>query len=159
MENDEKWMSVALQQADLAFSLGEVPVGCVIVKENQLLGKGYNQVEMLKDATAHAEILAIGAASSKLENWRLDGATLYVTLEPCPMCAGAILNSRIARVVFGSPDSRCGACGTKSDVLSNNALGRQVEVFGGVLKEECLGLIQLFFRSMRTKKDDSGKKL
>ena len=101
MNEDEKWMEMALQSAMDAYELGEVPIGCVIVKDGHVLGKGYNQVESLKDATAHAEILAIGAAASKLENWRLDGCTLYVTLEPCPMCAGAILNSRISRVVYG----------------------------------------------------------
>ena len=108
MNEDEKWMEMALQSAMDAYELGEVPIGCVIVKDGHVLGKGYNQVESLKDATAHAEILAIGAAASKLENWRLDGCTLYVTLEPCPMCAGAILNSRISRVVYGSKDSRFG---------------------------------------------------
>ena len=130
----------------------------MIVKDGHVLGKGYNQVESLKDATAHAEILAIGAAASKLENWRLDGCTLYVTLEPCPMCAGAILNSRISRVVYGSKDSRFGACGTRSDVLTGNALSRPILVEGGILAEESLGLIQHFFQEMRAKKGDSGKK-
>lgn len=158
MNEDEKWMEMALQSAMDAYELGEVPIGCVIVKDGHVLGKGYNQVESLKDATAHAEILAIGAAASKLENWRLDGCALYVTLEPCPMCAGAILNSRISRVVYGSKDSRFGACGTRSDVLTGNALSRPVLVEGGILAEESLGLIQHFFQEMRAKKGDSGKK-
>lgn len=155
---DEKFMRLALRQAEMAFDAKEVPIGCVIVKEGKVIGKGYNQVESLKDATAHAEILAIGAASSAVENWRLSDCTLYVTLEPCPMCAGAILNSRISRVVYGSPDSRFGGCGTTVDVISNNALKRDVVITSGVLAEECLGLLQLFFQEMRARKGDSGAK-
>jgi len=155
---DEKFMRLALRQAEMAFDAKEVPIGCVIVKEGKVIGKGYNQVESLKDATAHAEILAIGAASSALENWRLSDCTLYVTLEPCPMCAGAILNSRISRVVYGSPDARFGGCGTTVDVISNNALQREVLLTSGVLSDECLGLLQLFFQEMRARKGDSGAK-
>lgn len=155
---DEKFMRLALRQAEMAFDAKEVPIGCVIVKEGKVIGKGYNQVESLKDATAHAEILAIGAASSAVENWRLSDCTLYVTLEPCPMCAGAILNSRISRVVYGSPDSRFGGCGTTVDVISNNALKRDVVITSGVLAEECLGLLQLFFQEMRARKGDTGTK-
>lgn len=155
---DEKFMRLALRQAEMAFDVKEVPIGCVIVKEGKVIGKGYNQVETLKDATAHAEILAIGAASSAVENWRLSDCTLYVTLEPCPMCAGAILNSRISRVVYGSPDSRFGGCGTTVDVISNNALKRDVVITSGVLAEECLGLLQLFFQEMRARKGDTGAK-
>ncbi|HOG67969.1 MAG TPA: tRNA adenosine(34) deaminase TadA [Fibrobacteraceae bacterium] len=155
---DEKFMRLALRQAEMAFDAKEVPIGCVIVKEGKVIGKGYNQVETLKDATAHAEILAIGAASSAVENWRLSDCTLYVTLEPCPMCAGAILNSRISRVVYGSPDSRFGGCGTTVDVISNNALKRDVVITSGVLAEECLGLLQLFFQEMRARKGDTGTK-
>jgi tRNA(adenine34) deaminase len=155
---DEKFMRLALRQAEMAFDAKEVPIGCVIVKEGKVIGKGYNQVESLKDATAHAEILAIGAASSAVENWRLSDCTLYVTLEPCPMCAGAILNSRISRVVYGSPDYRFGGCGTTVDVISNNALKRDVVITSGVLAEECLGLLQLFFQEMRARKGDTGTK-
>lgn len=158
MEEDEKWMAQALRLAECAYESGEVPIGCVIVKDGRAIGKGYNQVETLKDSTAHAEILAIGAASGALENWRLDGATLYVTLEPCPMCAGAILNSRISRLVYGSPDARFGACGTCSDVLTGNSLSREVKVEGGVQAESSLMLIRSFFQEMRAKKGDSGKK-
>ncbi len=156
---DERWMKMAIREAERAYDLGEVPIGCVIVKDGRCIGKGYNQVETLKDATAHAEIVAIGAASASLENWRLSGATLYVTLEPCPMCAGAILNSRISRIVYGSPDKRFGGCGTTIDVISNNAIGQKVLLTGGVLAVECLGLIQAFFMEMRAKKGDSGAKL
>lgn len=157
-EEDERWMRMALRQAEIAYDAGEIPIGCVIVKEGKAIGKGYNQVESLHDATAHAEILAIGAAATALENWRLDGCTLYVTLEPCPMCAGAILNSRLSRVVYGSKDSRFGGCGTTIDVLSHNALRRVVAVTPGILAEEGLGILQAFFQEMREKKGDSGVK-
>ncbi len=155
---DEKWMRQALRQAEIAYDAGEVPIGCVIVQKDRVVGKGYNQVEQLRDATAHAEIIAIGAASATLENWRLDDCTLYVTLEPCPMCAGAILNSRVSRVVYGSADSRFGGCGTTIDVIAGNALQRSVEVVGGVLADECLGLIKGFFQEMRARKGHSGAK-
>ncbi len=140
---DEKFMRMALRQAQIAFDMKEIPIGCVIVKDGVVIGKGYNQVEQLKDATAHAEIIAIGTAASTLDNWRLDGCTLYVTLEPCPMCAGAILNSRVSRIVYGSPDY---------------ALKRAVEVTDGVLADECLGLLKGFFQQMRLEKGDTGAK-
>ena len=157
-QEDIRWMEAALREAERAYDLGEVPIGCVIVKDGRCIARGYNQVETLKDTTAHAEVLAIGAASSALENWRLSGATLYVTLEPCPMCAGAILNSRISRIVYGSPDTRFGGCGTTIDVITNNALGQKVQVTGGVKAEECLGILKAFFMEMRLKKGDSGAK-
>jgi|SRR5690554_446883 tRNA(adenine34) deaminase len=155
---DTSFMQQALRQAELAFDAGEVPIGCVIVKDAKVIAKGYNQIEMLKDATAHAEILAIGSASSAVENWRLNDCTMYVTLEPCPMCAGAILNSRISRLVYGSKDTRFGGCGGTIDVLSNNALNREIIVESGVLADECLGLIRLFFQKMRMKKDSLDEK-
>jgi tRNA(adenine34) deaminase len=151
-------MEAALREAERAYDMGEVPIGCVIVKDGRCIARGYNQVETLKDATAHAEIIAIGAASAALENWRLSGATLYVTLEPCPMCAGAILNSRISRIVYGSPDTRFGGCGTTIDVITNNAIGQKVQVTGGVKADECLGILKAFFMEMRLKKGDSGAK-
>ncbi len=155
---DTSFMQQALRQAELAFDAGEVPIGCVIVKDAKVIAKGYNQIEMLKDATAHAEILAIGSASSAVENWRLNDCTMYVTLEPCPMCAGAILNSRISRLVYGSKDTRFGGCGGTIDVLSNNVLNREIIVESGVLADECLGLIRLFFQKMRMKKDSLDEK-
>lgn len=156
---DEALMRQAFRQAELAYDAEEVPIGCVIADaQGRIIGRGYNQVERLKDPTAHAEILAITAACQTLDNWRLEGCTLYVTLEPCPMCAGAILNSRIARVVYGSPDQRFGACGTRSDVLGGNALNREVTVIGGLMGEEAIGLIRAFFQEMRSRKGDSGKK-
>ena len=156
--DDVRFMRMALRQAQIAFDMKEIPIGCVIVKDGVVIGKGYNQVEQLKDATAHAEIIAIGTAASTLDNWRLDGCTLYVTLEPCPMCAGAILNSRVSRIVYGSPDTRFGGCGTTVDVITGNALKRDVQVTGGILADECLGLLKGFFQQMRLEKGDSGNK-
>jgi len=156
---DDQLLQQALRQATLAYDAGEVPIGCVITDANgKVIGKGHNQVEMLKDPTAHAEILAITAACQSLDNWRLEGCTLYVTLEPCPMCAGAILNSRIAKVVYAAPDQRFGACGTRSEVLQGNALNREIVVQGGQMAEESLGLIRTFFQEMRARKGDSGAK-
>jgi len=157
-KSDEKWMEHALRQAEHAADAGEVPVGCVVVQNNRIIGRGYNQVETLKDATAHAEIIALGAASSSLDNWRLEDTTLYVTLEPCPMCAGAILNSRVSRVVYGTPDLRLGACGTTMQVLSPNPINRPVTITGGVLQEECLQLIQAFFATLRERNKSRKKK-
>jgi len=156
--DDLHFIQQAFRQAERAFEASEVPIGCVIVKDGRIVGRGYNQVESLKDPTAHAEILAITAACQTLDNWRLEECTLYVTLEPCPMCAGAILNSRVARVVYAAPDQRFGACGTCSDVLTGNALNRAVEVSGGLMADESLGLIRGFFQEMRARKGDSGKK-
>ena len=149
---DEDWMNKALDDAERAYDAGEVPIGCVIVKDNKIIGRGWNRMEGLQDPTAHSEMIAIGAACSHLENWRLEDCTLYVTLEPCPMCAGAILNSRIKRVVYGAPDHRLGACGTRLQVLENNPINRPIEISGGILKERCLGLIQGFFIELREKK-------
>ena len=155
----EEYMSLALALAREAFDSGEVPVGCVVADgAGNIVGRGRNRREEGNDATAHAEIEAIRGACAALGSWRLDGCALYVTLEPCPMCAGAILNSRISRVVYGSPDSRFGGCGTTIDVITGNALGRAVQVTGGVLADECLGFLRQFFQEMREKKGDSGAK-
>lgn len=147
--DDEYFMRQALREAHGAYKEGEVPIGCVIVKDGKVIGRGRNHMETLRDPTAHAEILAIGAASGSLENWRLDGCTLYATLEPCPMCAGAILNARIAKVVYGSKDKRLGALGSAYDILNGNPLNRAIEVSGGVLGEECLDLLRSFFQDLR----------
>lgn len=157
-EEDQRFMRMAIREAEKAFEEKEIPIGCVIVKDGVVIGRGHNQIEMLKDATAHAEILAIGTAASTLNNWRLEGATLYVTLEPCPMCAGAILNSRVSRIVYGSKDTRFGGCGTTIDVITGNALKRTVPVTGGIFAEECVGLLKRFFQQMRLEKGDSGAK-
>lgn len=142
-------MHQALREAASAFDEGEVPIGCVIVQDGKVIGRGHNRVETLKDPTAHAEILAIGAACHHLENWRLEGCTLYVTLEPCPMCAGAILNSRIGKVVYGAADKRLGALESHYRILDENPINREVSVTDSILAEDCLGIIQEFFRSLR----------
>ena len=147
--NDEFYIRQALREAQTAYDEGEVPIGCVIVKEGKIIGRGHNRMEGLKDCTAHAEILALGAASGAVQNWRLDGCTLYATLEPCPMCAGAILNGRVSRVVYGSKDKRLGALGSTYSILEGNPLNRTVEVLGGVLGEECLDLLRAFFQDLR----------
>ncbi len=149
---DQRFLNLALGEAQRGAEEGEVPIGCVLVKDGRILGRGYNRMEALRDPTAHAEVLAIGAACQALENWRLDGCTLYVTLEPCPMCAGAILNSRIGRVVFGARDKRLGALGSTYNILEKNPINREVQVDGPVMEEECLGMLQDFFREIRARK-------
>lgn len=149
---DERFLRLAMREALLSADEGEVPIGCVIVKDGRILGRGHNRMEGLRDPTAHAEILAIGAACQALDNWRLEGCTLYVTLEPCPMCAGAILNSRVARVVYGARDKRLGALGSTFDILGENPINRVVTVDGPALEEECLEMLKGFFRDLRARK-------
>jgi tRNA(adenine34) deaminase len=149
---DARFLRAALVEASKSADKGEVPIGCVLVKDGRVLGRGHNLMETLRDPTAHAEILAIGAACQALENWRLDGCTLYVTLEPCPMCAGAILNSRIGRVVFGARDKRLGALGSTYSVLEDNPINRVIEVAGPAMEEECLEMLRAFFRDIRARK-------
>jgi len=152
----EHWLREALREAERAAAAGEVPVGAVVVRDGQVLGRGHNQVERLQDPTAHAEILAIGAASGAAGSWRLDGATLYVTLEPCTMCCGALLLSRLATVVFGAPDPRAGAVVSTARSLQGNPYRHPVEVVGGILADECGALLQAFFRRRRAAGDDPG---
>lgn len=149
---DERFLRMALREAALSGEKGEVPIGCVIVKDGRVLGRGHNQMETLRDPTAHAEILAIGAACQALDNWRLEGCTLYVTLEPCPMCAGAILNSRVSRVVYGARDKRLGALGSTFSILDENPINRVVAVEGPAMEEECLEMLKSFFRDVRARK-------
>jgi tRNA(adenine34) deaminase len=145
-------MRAALREAQAAFEEDEVPVGAVIVHDGKVIGRGHNQREMLTDPTAHAEMIAITQAAAALESWRLDGATLYVTLEPCVMCAGALVNARIQTVVFGAFDPKAGACGSLYDVGIDPRLNHRYEVQGGVLAEECGALLQEFFARKRPKK-------
>jgi tRNA(adenine34) deaminase len=149
---DERFLRMALREATLSGEKGEVPIGCVIVKDGRVLGRGHNQMETLRDPTAHAEILAIGAACQALDNWRLEGCTLYVTLEPCPMCAGAILNGRVSRVVYGARDKRLGALGSTFNILDENPINRVVAVEGPIMEEECLEMLKAFFRDVRARK-------
>jgi tRNA(adenine34) deaminase len=148
--DDGDWMRVALGLADEAAALNEVPVGCVIVDPNgDELGRGQNARESLADPTAHAEILAVRAAARRAGGWRLGGATAYVTLEPCPMCAGALVLARVARVVFGCADPKAGALKTLFALGSDVRLNHRFEVVGGVLAEDCAGRLQQFFAALR----------
>ena len=142
-------MRAALAEALKALDEGEVPIGCVIVHEGMVVGRGHNQVERLKDATAHAEILAIGAASDARQDWRLEDCTLYVTLEPCAMCAGAIVLARVGRVVYGAHDPKAGACGSVLNVLDEPRLNHSPALTSGVLANEAGGLLTEFFELKR----------
>lgn len=142
-------MAQALQQAHKAFENNEVPIGAIIVKDHQVVGRGYNQKEKLNDPTAHAEILAITAAANTLEDWRLTDCALYVTKEPCPMCAGAIVMSRLKMVVFGCYDEDKGCCGSLYQLCGDPRLGQKIAVKGGILEDQSLELIQNFFRTKR----------
>ena len=146
---DERFMEAALAEAEAAASEGEVPIGAVVVWGNRIIGRGHNRVETTQDPTAHAEILAIGAAAQTVKTWRLDEAVLYVTLEPCHMCAGAIVLARLTRLVFGALDPKAGACGSLSMVPQDLRLNHRVEVVSGVLAEEAAELLQRFFRERR----------
>lgn len=145
----QKFMIQALKQAERAYHQGEVPVGAVIVCDGRVVGKGYNQVEMLKDPTAHAEIIAISAACSTLNRKYLHDCTLYVTLEPCPMCAGALVWSKIKQLVFGAMDEKAGGCGSVFNIAANNKLNHQTGVIQGVMEEEAQILLQRFFAERR----------
>ena len=142
-------MRAALREAHASAGRDEVPVGCVIVHDGLVIGRGHNQVETLEDATAHAEIVAIGAASSALGSWRLSDCTLYVTLEPCAMCAGAIVLARLGRLVYGASDPKAGACGSVLDVIHERRLNHRVDVTTGVLADECGELLRRFFARKR----------
>jgi tRNA(adenine34) deaminase len=146
---DLTYMQHALGLAARAEEKGEVPVGALVVLNGEIIGEGWNRPIMSHDPTAHAEIVALRAAATKLGNYRLTGATLYVTLEPCPMCAGAMVHARVARVVYGAPDPLAGSAGTVFNLLNAAALNHQAEVQGGVLAEECRGRLKTFFQSRR----------
>lgn len=145
----ERWMREALQEAVEAERKGEVPVGAVVVRDDQIIGRGHNQVESLQDPTAHAEVLAIGAASTAGESWRLDDATLYVTLEPCTMCCGAMLLSRVGRLVFGAVDPRAGTVVSTARLLEGNPYRQHVEIVAGIAAARCGELLSDFFRRKR----------
>jgi tRNA(adenine34) deaminase len=149
MTDDEKWMEYALREAEQAMKRKEVPVGCVIIGNGRIIGKGYNQIETLRDPTAHAEMIAITAAAAFVGNRRLEDTVLYVTLEPCPMCAGAIVQARIPRLVFGAFDPKAGACGTLFNIVQDQRLNHRADVVGGIFAERCGGMLTEFFKLMR----------
>jgi tRNA(adenine34) deaminase len=146
---DERWMRRALELAAEAEGRGEVPIGAVLVQDGERIGEGWNRPISTCDPTAHAEIVALREGAARLRNYRLPGSTLYVTLEPCPMCAGAIVHARVMRVVYGAPDPRAGAAGTVYNLLQTRELNHRTEVQGGFLEEECRALLRAFFRTRR----------
>lgn len=149
MSQHEIYMQQALKEAEKAFDAGELPVGAVIVFENRVIAKGYNQVETLKDPTAHAEIITITSAASYLTSKVLPGCSMYVTLEPCSMCAGAIVLAKIENLYFGAFDNKSGACGSVLNITNNKSLNHQLSVSGGILDAECAGIIKSFFEVRR----------
>ncbi|MEK4533830.1 tRNA adenosine(34) deaminase TadA [Peribacillus sp. FSL K6-1552] len=152
MKDDAYYMKLALKEAEKAQMLNEVPIGALIVIDDQIVSRGHNLRETEQNATAHAELLAINEACGSLGSWRLEKATLYVTLEPCPMCAGAILQSRVKRVVFGAHDPKAGCAGTFMDLLQDERFNHQCEVTSGVLRDECGGILTAFFKELRNRK-------
>ena len=149
MSLHEQFMKLALREAERALEADEVPVGAVVVHEGKIIGKGYNQIERLQDPTAHAEMIAITAAATHLESRRLENCTLYVTLEPCPMCSGAIVLARIPTLVFGAYDPKAGASGTLYTITEDKRLNHTCHVVGGVLDKESDGLLKVFFANVR----------
>jgi tRNA(adenine34) deaminase len=150
-KNHKDWMNESIRLAQKAFSEGEVPVGAIVVKNDKIIGRGYNQRERLNDPTAHAEILAITAASSTLEDWRLSDCTIYVTKEPCPMCAGAIINARVSNLIFGAYDEEKGCCGSLYQLCGDRRLDSRTAVKGGVEEDKCTAILQEFFNIKREK--------
>lgn len=154
IDSDERWMREALREAELAFTEGETPVGAVVVHQGRIIGRGHNQTERLADPTAHAEIVAITAAASALGSWRLLDTVLYVTVEPCVMCAGAAVLARIPRVVFGIRDPKFGGVASLFKIGQDERLNHTFEITEGVLAEEARALMQSFFRERREKEDE-----
>ncbi len=150
MTQHEQWMKIALREAQKAYEDEEVPVGALVIFENKIIGKGYNQIEKLQDPTAHAEMIAITAAADYLQSRRLEQCTLYVTLEPCTMCAGAVVLARIPTLVFGAYDPKAGACGTLYNIVQDKRLNHQPHVIGGVCDKESEELLKGFFGRVRT---------
>ncbi len=157
LQSDHYFMGEALRQAVKAYEAGEVPVGAVIVREGRIIARAYNQVELLKDATAHAEMLAMTQAEEVVGDWRLTDCTLYVTKEPCPMCAGAVVHVRLARVVFGASDPKAGAAGSAMNLLQFPSLNHRSDITSGVREQECRTLLQTFFSEQR-KLNKAGEK-
>lgn len=152
MKQDEIFMGKAIQQARKAYALNEVPIGCVIVYEGKIIARGYNRRNTDKNTLAHAEMQAIKKASKKLGDWRLEGCTMYITLEPCQMCAGAIVQARVSKVVIGSMNPKAGCAGSVLNLLQMKGFNHQVEIQQGVLEEECSQMLSGFFKELREKK-------
>ncbi len=152
MTADERFMKQAIKQAQKAYAREETPIGCVIVYEGKIIARGYNKRNEKKNTLAHAEIIAIHKASRVIGDWRLENCTMYVTLEPCPMCAGAIVQARISRVVVGSMNPKAGCAGSVMNLLQVPGFNHQVQLESGVLKEECSQLMSSFFKELRRKK-------
>lgn len=159
MDIDEKYMKEAIKQAKKAYGLGEVPIGCVIVYQDKIIGRGYNRRNTDKNTLAHAEITAINKASKKMGDWRLEGCTLYVTLEPCQMCAGAIVQARITKVVMGSMNPKAGCGGSILNILEMPQFNHQALVRRGVLEEECCALLTTFFKELRVRNKELKKQV
>jgi tRNA(adenine34) deaminase len=151
---DEQFMKAAIGQAQIALENGDVPIGAIIVYQNQIIAKGYNQRYKLNDPTAHAEIIALTAAAEYIGNWRLHGCTIYVTLEPCPMCAGALVLARIDRLVYGCDDPKAGACGSLYNIVQDKRLNHRLEISKGILAENCSKILQDFFKKKRNSTDN-----
>ena len=152
MNTDEKYMREAIRQAKKAYAIGEVPIGCVIVYQDKIIGRGYNRRTIDKNTLSHAELTAIRKASRKMGDWRLEGCTLYVTLEPCQMCSGAIVQSRMDRVVIGCMNPKAGCAGSILNLLQMEEFNHQVDITTGILGEECSQMMKAFFRELREKK-------
>lgn len=146
---DERYMRMAIDQAFIAEENGDVPIGCIIVHENRVIAKAYNQREQLHDPTAHAEIIALTQAAEAIGNWRLHGCTIYVTLEPCPMCAGALVLGRLDRLVYGTDDPKTGAVQSLYNIVQDDRLNHRLDVTAGVMKEDCKTQLQAFFQRRR----------
>jgi tRNA(adenine34) deaminase len=159
MHDDDYWMKKAWHLALKAEAIGEVPIGSIIVKDDRIIGRGFNQREIRNDPSAHAEMIAIRQASRKLNAWRLVGTTLYVTLEPCPMCMGAILLARIDRVVFGCFDPKAGAAGSLYNLADDTRFNHRVELSSGIMKHECSEILSNFFRKLRAEKKAAREKV
>ena len=149
MSDDEKWMNLAIKQAIKSEKEGEVPIGAVLVKDGLLIAKAHNQPITTNDATAHAEVQLLRIAGKELKNYRLTGTTLYVTLEPCAMCFGAMIHARIKRIVYGAHDPKTGVCGSSDDLTNANCFNHKINITGGVLERKCSQLLQTFFISRR----------
>ncbi len=157
MTEDERWMRQALAEARAAFQEGEVPVGAVVVSQDKVIGRGHNRTEALQDPTAHAEILAIGAAATHLKSWRLTGASIYVTVEPCAMCAGALVLARMERLIFAARDPKAGGCGSLFNIVQDPRLNHRLEIIEGVMADQASQLLRSFFQGLRGGEDGGGQ--